>query len=169
VGLEDSSHPPRLFRRNFMSKRALVILTLGCCLIAFSSVKADDKDKKDSDALQGTWRVQSQTISGAKLPEKDAKEYTYVFKGENYTQFEGRKKQVSGKFKLEAGKSPKVIAMTMQSGKEKGITDLWIYDLDGDTLKMCTNDEDSKKLPTDFTSEKGSDRTLLVLKREKAK
>jgi uncharacterized protein (TIGR03067 family) len=40
-----------------------------------------------------------------------------------------------------------------------------IYRIDGDTMKLCFAPDD-KPRPSDFTAEKGSGRTLLVLKRK---
>jgi uncharacterized protein (TIGR03067 family) len=117
-GFPDSEEP--IWRR-IMRTLGLTVLTAGCLLLGAGHLLADDTEKKDLDALKGTWRVQSHTVNGVKTPEKEAKEYTYVFKGEKYTQLTGGKEQVSGKVKLDVGKKPKVIAMTGKLGGKKGL------------------------------------------------
>jgi len=59
---------------------------------------------------------------------------------------------------------------TMAS-KEKfnGKTAVGIYDLDGDTLKWCTNEPGGTERPKEFSSEADNKHLLVTLKREKSK
>ena len=43
-----------------MRARTLTTLAIGCLLVGTGSLIADDKDKKkDTDALQGTWKIET--------------------------------------------------------------------------------------------------------------
>ena len=66
-----------------------------------------------------------------------------------------------------SGKSPKQIDLTMQTGPDKGQKYLGIYELDGDTLKLCFFEDDlrAKKRPTAFAGAKEPRTTILVLQR----
>jgi len=75
-------------------------------------------------------------------------------------------KAISGAFKVDATKKPKTMDMTPSEGRYKDKTLLGIYELDGDTLKICFA-EPGKDRPTDFTSKAGSGVVLAIHKREK--
>lgn len=93
-----------------------------------------------------------------------------VFKGEEMTVREGRNDKDPRKFrfKLNPKEKPKTIDMTSLNGKYKGSVNPAIYQLDGDTLKICSpNGPDTKQRPTELKSEKGSSIVLLTLKRVK--
>jgi hypothetical protein len=53
------------------------------------------------------------------------------------------------------------------SGPEKGYTALGIYELDGDTLRICHTWKGQRKRPEKFAIAEGSGLVLAVWKREK--
>jgi uncharacterized protein (TIGR03067 family) len=67
--------------------------------------------------------------------------------------------------KLDPSKSPKTLDAKVTDGPNKGAVILGIYEISGDTLKVCF-DPEGKKRPTEFKSESGS-QTLVVHKRVK--
>ena len=71
-----------------------------------------------------------------------------------------------GTQKLDPSKSPKTIDVTMTEGPSKGTVMLGIYEIDGDTLKVCF-DPHGKKRPTEFKSAPGSQTFVNVHKRVK--
>ena len=57
--------------------------------------------------------------------------------------------------------------ITITEGDAKGQLQLAIYELDGDTMKICANTPGDKERPKEFTSKPGSGHINIVLKREK--
>ena len=72
----------------------------------------------------------------------------------------------AGTQKLDPSKSPKTIDVMMTEGLKKGAVMLGIYEIDGDTLRVCF-DEEGKKRPTEFKSPAGSQTFVNVHKRAK--
>ena len=67
------------------------------------------------------------------------------------------------RFKLDGSKNRRQIQL---SSHGEGDLPRGVYELDGDTLKICWSRKDPNP-PADFTCPKGSDRRLLVLRRSK--
>jgi RNA polymerase sigma factor (sigma-70 family) len=125
-----------------------------------------DEDKKK---LQGTWYTVSVQSHGMKVPEERilAKDVRLVVKGDQWTL-----KEMQGDadkeftVRLDSGKKPKAINIVYQTGENKGKTSLGIYELDGNTLRVCLG-EPGDPPPTKFDG--GGTYTLEVFKREKPK
>lgn len=67
--------------------------------------------------------------------------------------------------KLDPSKSPKTLDAKVTDVPNKGAVILGIYEISGDTLKVCF-DPEGKKRPTEFKGVSGS-QTLVVHKRVK--
>jgi uncharacterized protein (TIGR03067 family) len=67
---------------------------------------------------------------------------------------------------VDVAKKPKTIDITFTEGPEKGKTIVGIYELEGDTYKVCIN-VNGKERPKEFAAKAGSGHGLEVLKREK--
>ena len=139
------------------------------CAVAFvgSGTRADDKPdvEKETKKFQGTWTFESSEAGGEKLPADQLKELVLTFEGDKHTVRKGDEVLQTGTQKLDLSKSPKAIDVTVTEGPNKGAVMLGIYEIDGDTLKVCF-DEEGKKRPTEFKSASGS-QTLVVHKRVK--
>jgi uncharacterized protein (TIGR03067 family) len=123
-------------------------------------IAADDQADKDKKALQGTWQVTSFESKGEAVPEDMAKMMKVTFKDDTFSMSDGKKTE-GGKFKLEAGKKPKVLDLQLDRTND---TAPFIYELDGDMLKLCWNKPGGER-PKEFTG-KGTG-GYMVLKREK--
>lgn len=132
-------------------------------LIVLSGVSGGEK--KDEEKIQGNWAVVSREFIGKKTPEAELKAMKVTIKDGTITMDDGKKKKKIP-YKLDPSKKPKAIdlANTGIEGKE---TTLAIYELDGDTLKICWSEKDPEHRATRFASDKGSGQTMIVLKREK--
>src|SRR5947209_3708937 len=153
------------FRRNPMKRYALAALAVGLLIAAD---KKDDAVKKDLDQMTGTWVVVSSESNGVKLPAEDVNKWRLVQKGEEWAFYEGDKVLVAGKDKIDPGRTPKQVTVTLTAGPDKGKTVLGIYEIDGDTWKTCWADP-GKERPTAFATKPDSGQHSLVLKRVKAK
>lgn len=124
----------------------------------------------DIKPFQGTWKVVAVFENGEGLSEQQIAT-NFVSNGKLTVdgpvisllppgQFENR--QIA--FTIDASKNPATIDLT---GANK-VGSRGIYMLSGDSLMICLPGPGDKDRPTDFSANKGSDRTLLILKREAA-
>lgn len=124
----------------------------------------------DIKPFQGAWKVVAIFENGEALTEQQIAT-SFVSNGKLTVdgpvisllppgQFERR--QIA--FTVDATKSPSTIDLT---GANK-VGSRGIYMLSGDSLMICLPGPGDKDRPTDFSANKGSDRTLLILKREAA-
>ena len=146
-------------------------VTLLCTLVLTASggsgARAGDKAdvEKELKKFQGTWTFASVEAGGKEAPAAEFKGMTVTFEGDKYTVKKGDEVIQAGTEKLDLSKSPKTIDVAMTEGPSKGTVMLGIYEIDGDTLKVCF-DPEGKKRPTEFKSASGS-QTLVVHKRVK--
>jgi uncharacterized protein (TIGR03067 family) len=136
-------------------------------MTALILVAADDKDevKKEIERFQGTWVFESVNVEGEAAPAESLKGAKLVIKGDKFTAHEG-KEELHGTFKVDPSKKPKTLDVTFSDGPDKGKTMQGIYELTGDTYKVCIG-MPGKERPKEFVSKKGSGHVLEVLKREK--
>ena len=143
------------------------------CAVGFAAsggfgAAADDKAdlEKEVKKFQGTWTFESSESGGKKLPAGELKGFILIFEGNKHTVKKGDDVIQVGTQKIDPSKSPKTIDVTMTEGPNKGTVMLGIYEIDGDTLKVCF-DPQGKKRPTEFKSAPGSDNFVNVHKRVK--
>ena len=130
-------------------------------------VRAEDTPEvaKDRKKFQGTWTFESVEAGGKKLPPDLFKDMTVTFEGDHYSVKMGSKVVEAATQKLDPSRSPRTLDATVTEGPNKGSVILGIYEIDGDTLKVCF-DPEGKKRPTAFTSNP-SPQLLVVHKRMK--
>jgi RNA polymerase sigma factor (sigma-70 family) len=122
-------------------------------------------DKSDKDKLQGSWTAVSGEMGEKEVPEEAVKNCKFVFTGDKVViigLFRGEKeKGVEGTFKLAPTTKPKAIDITITNKEDA----LGIYDVEGDTLKICMVEATGNERPNEFA---GKDKQILiVLKRAK--
>ena len=135
------------------------------CLIS-STARPDDKADLEKEKFKGTWTIESSETGGKTVPPDDLKGLIATFEGDKLTLKKGDTVILGGTLKLDPSKSPKAIDVTMVEGPNKGTVMLGIYEIDGDTLKVCF-DPQGKKRPTEFKSPAGSENFVNVHKRVK--
>jgi uncharacterized protein (TIGR03067 family) len=151
-----------------MQSWLLKTLALGTALaLVAADPPAGEATKKDKEKLAGTWKLTSgeyegkassaDLLAGAELKVTGDK---YVFKYGDGTE--------EGTIKLDATKKPKEITLEITSGEDKGKTQLGIYSLDDDTLKLCTSPAGEKERPKELVTKDGSKQSLFVFKRQKS-
>ncbi len=144
-----------------MFLKLLVALNL---MLAVSSA-AWCADPKDADAMQGTWLATAAELAGDKFPDEVRKSIKLVIKDDTYTVTVGDKPD-KGTVKLNPSAKPKTLDISGTEGPNKGKTILAIYELNGDTLKVCY-DLSGKSHPTDFKTKAETQLFLVTYKREK--
>jgi uncharacterized protein (TIGR03067 family) len=123
---------------------------------------------KELAALEGTWKVVSAVQDGNKLSDAQIEgvRFTIEETGKALVK-KGEKVLFEGTIKVDPTKTPKTEDATQVSeGENKGKTTLSIYEIEGDTLKICSA-EPGKDRPAGFFSKPGSGHFLRVFKREK--
>lgn len=145
-----------------MKRRCGMILGV---VFLLAAADATDEVKKEVARFEGTWKFVSVEMEKMKLPEEALKHPRLKIEGDKFTVSEENISQ-SGTFKVDPSKKPKTIDVTFTDGPEKGKTSLGIYELEGDTYKICV-DPEGKSRPTEFAIKPGSGHILEVLKREK--
>jgi uncharacterized protein (TIGR03067 family) len=122
--------------------------------------------KKDAEKIQGTWTILSMERGGEKGPEDEIKNTKVVIADGLITieEFKKPRKEEKATFKLDPAKNPKTIDITPERGKE-GVA-LGIYELKGDTLKLCFTKPGGTR-PREFASKAGTEQMLIVLQRDK--
>ena len=90
---------------------------------------------------------------------------TVTFEGDKYTVKKGDDMIQTCTMKLDLSKTPKTLDATVIEGFNKGLVIRGIYEIRGDTLKVCF-DPEGKNRPTEFKGATGS-QTLVVHKRVK--
>jgi uncharacterized protein (TIGR03067 family) len=152
-----------------MRFHAVVILGLPCLFAALTTGTAgaqDDAAKKELTKLEGTWATVSIEAAGQEVTDEDKiKMRKLTTKGDKYTLKVGDE-TVQGTIEINPGKKPTTIDVKPNSGTNKGKTLLGIYELDGDSLRICLAPP-GKDRPTTFTTAAENGHQLVIYKREK--
>jgi uncharacterized protein (TIGR03067 family) len=119
--------------------------------------------------LQGKWHVVRAVYGGVDTPKEDLEELAVIIHDNGMRIEEGDKVNDQLRFKLDPGIKPRGIDLEFITGKKKGRVDRAVYHLEGSTLKICIQEDPKGERPSDFISRKGSQVSLLVLKRAPAK
>ena len=142
--------------------RILVLVPL-CLAIVLAAETARSGDKKEQEKFEGTWSLVK--ITGGKSQKKD-KEAKLTFKGNKVT-FKAGAETEEGTYSVDPTKKPKELNLHAEKDGKK-VTIKLIYELDGDTLKICHFHPDEKAIdgrPKELVA--NEDTVLAVLKREK--
>jgi uncharacterized protein (TIGR03067 family) len=138
-------------------------IAVGLVVALFGPAFADETS--DRDKLQGTWEFVSMKMDGQPALKMDPPG-TITFDGDKFTVKIGGMVVQAGTQTLDTSKKPHAVDAKIAEGEGKGMTQLGIYEIDGDTMKACF-DVNGKKRPTEFKSTAGSGTMLVVCKRKK--
>src|SRR5581483_4019740 len=131
-----------------------VLFLAGAALALGADDKKDDAAKEELKKLEGTWLLVSAEEDGQKMPDNGVK-IKAVVKGDKLTLHFGEQ-TLEGTISVDPSKKPKEIDTVTTADKKKS---LGIYDLDGDTLKICVG---KSERPKEFDAKKGSGNGLYV-------
>lgn len=139
-------------------------LAFATMVLLVSGVHADDKPAAPK-ALQGTWKLTSAELAGKPLGGDFTKSTTLTIEGDRYTVMVGTLLD-KGTLKIDAGKTPKAIDIVGVEGANKGKTILAIYEINGDTVRICY-DLSGAARPTEFKTKPDTKLFLATYKRDK--
>jgi uncharacterized protein (TIGR03067 family) len=110
--------------------------------------------RQDLDLLQGVWTVTTMEVDGQPMPSAMLGDARIVIEGSRFTSM-GMGAVYEGTLELDASISPARLDMEFDAGPEKGNTNRGIYQLDGETWKLCLATRGTVR-PTNFASTAGS-------------
>jgi uncharacterized protein (TIGR03067 family) len=159
----------RSFHRfwRFNMRRVGLIAVAACFLLGADEPKQSES-KKDAEALQGSWKLTSVERNGEEISADFLQSAKLVVKGERYSVTAGDQSAVAT-FKMDASRRPKQIDFTYIEGPQKGETIQGIYEVEGDTYRMCRGLTSGTERPTKFAAPADSGLIFVIMKREKAK
>jgi uncharacterized protein (TIGR03067 family) len=145
---------------------------LRCMMLTSALVLAvqgggDDPSTKDLDAMQGVWKVVELFEKGMKLTAKETDPVDIVMLGAKMVVNDDGKFREEITLKLDAKQKVKAVDFNYTKGPNLGKVELGIYELKGDTLKICINEKKNGARPTEFSSTKENEFSLVVLKKVK--
>ena len=116
--------------------------------------------------LQGTWLPTAAELSENPFDETTLKTMKLVIDGDKYTVTAGKSID-KGTTKIDPAAKPKTMDVIGAEGPNKGKTFLAIYELNGDSLRVCY-DLTGKVRPSEFKTKKGELLFLATYKRAKS-
>jgi uncharacterized protein (TIGR03067 family) len=148
--------------------RRYVLLVLAAGLLVAAD-KKEDAATKELKKLAGTWQADSYALNGQKAPPDDLKKIKLAMTADGKaTVLSDGKAILKLTVKLDPTQQPKTIDLTFTEGDLKGKTALGIYELKGDTFRLCRA-APGKERPSEFSSKPKSGHALMTYKRVKAK
>jgi uncharacterized protein (TIGR03067 family) len=120
---------------------------------------------KELGCLQGTWHIRALELDGAEMPAPpDAR---VVIEGERFTSL-GMGAEYAGTLVVDPSAKPPHLDMRFDTGHAKGTVNLGIYELTGDTLRLCLAMRGNVR-PKAFATKPNSGIALETLVRGKEK
>ncbi len=145
--------------------RLHILLVLFAGLLLAADAPKADATKKDMELFQGAWSLVAIEQNGEKVPDDKLTNVRLLIEGNKRILKERDRLVTRSTFRLDASKNPRWIDVTVQAGGElTGKTLHGIYEIDGDTQKICFSLQADER-PRDFTARQDSGRLLQVFKR----
>jgi uncharacterized protein (TIGR03067 family) len=125
--------------------------------------------QNDQEALEGAWQMVSGKSNGNQVPDDLVRQTELVFAKDKLTgKIPGIERSAS--YRIDPSHDPRWIDITVQGGPRNGKTFYGIYELEGDSLRLCLSRKTlSSDRPTEFVSTRSSDTELLELRRVQEK
>jgi uncharacterized protein (TIGR03067 family) len=149
----------------------LVALFLPALLVAAPVPKEKEKGK-DETTILGTWQAEKFDTGGGPggPPQAEVDKIRFVFEKDNVLRLlgAGNGEEMRGTFVLDPTAKVKALDMTVTPpGKGgKAETMLGLYELDGDTLKVCLTNGPNQKRPEEVKAD-GKSIAVVTFKRVK--
>jgi uncharacterized protein (TIGR03067 family) len=144
-------------------KHALAVMVCAALSFTASAVRGDGQE--DRKTMDGTWLPVAAELAGQKFPDAVLKSMKLIMSDGSYTVHVGDTID-KGTAQVDAAATPKSIDIAGTEGPNKGKTILAIYELSGDTLRVCY-DLTGKQRPTEFKTAKDTQQFLVTYKRDK--
>src|SRR5438132_3590562 len=134
MGRPRSPTPPRTVKRRCEVTGHVWLVLMGVLVLDFDN---DDLTRKEYARLAGVWRFALVEVEGKRQPDVPfATNKMILSKDGHYVVGQGPR-VTRGTLKLDPAKNPKHYNPTIMTGRLQGLTVPGIYELDGDTLRIC--------------------------------
>lgn len=147
--------------------RALIVLALLTPVLSAAPIPKEKEKPKDEELIVGTWRLVDVDVGGGQkmvLPDDWKKiEYKFGEKGVFAMEQPGRP-AMEGTFKLDPTAKVKAIDLLR---KDQSPQSLGLYELDGDTLKLCVTQKPGADRPAELKGDAKAFTALFTLARVK--
>jgi uncharacterized protein (TIGR03067 family) len=134
-------------------------------LVVFVSFATFGADSPDARAIEGNWTPVKAELGGQPMPDAVLKTISMKLAAGRYEVVAGGHPD-NGTYTVDATTKPKSMTVTGTDGPNNGKTFPCIYELEGDTLRICY-DLSGTKRPTEFKSVAGTKLYLVTYKRNK--
>src|SRR5262249_25292680 len=145
---------------------------LYCLVVAALAPQAgaqpDPAIENELRRLQGSWQIEMQEENGDQVSADDLKGRTILFGKDTFFLRQDQRVVQIGMLKLNPNKTPSTVNAVIMQGDKKGDIMQGIYELNGDSLKICLDTEGQER-PKEFKTAPKSGFKLMVLKRIRAK
>jgi len=136
-----------------------------CLFVAASLAAIAAAPPDDAKAVQGSWTPTKADLGGQPMPEAVLKTISLKLDNGKYEVFAGGSPD-KGTYTIDSSSKPKGMTITGTEGPNKGKTFPSIYEVQGDTLRICY-DLSGTKRPTEFKSSAGTRLYLVTYIRKK--
>jgi uncharacterized protein (TIGR03067 family) len=143
-----------------MKQLFCIDLAVAASLGAFAAESSDD-----AKAVQGNWKPVKAELAGQPMPDTILKSISLKLDHGKYEVFVGTEPD-RGTYTLDSAAKPKGMTITGTEGPNHGRTFPAIYELQGDTLRICY-DLSGAKRPAEFKSIAGTQLYLVTYQRQK--
>ena len=137
-----------------------IALTIAASLTAFAADAPDD-----AKAVQGNWKPVKAELAGQPMTDEVLKTISLKLDNGKYEVFVGVQPD-KGTYTIDSTTEPRSMTITGTDGPNKGRTYPAIYELKGDTLRICY-DLSGAKRPTEFKTRAGTKLYLVTYNRLK--
>ena len=140
------------------------VLCIGLALTVALPAFAGDS-LNDAKWVQGSWKPVAAELAGQPMPETVIKSISLKLDNGKYEVFVGGQPDL-GTYTIDSDRKPKSMTIIGTEGPNQGKTFPAIYELKGDTLRICY-DLSGAKRPTEFKSIAGTKLYLVTYHRKK--
>lgn len=114
--------------------------------------------------LRGVWQATKVTVSGQSIPAAELGSIRLTLTGTRFTTRRGEETLFDSSYTADSTTSPMEIEMVGSGGDFEGQAALGIYELAGETLRICYSMPGFGR-PREFASAPGSGAFLIILRR----
>jgi uncharacterized protein (TIGR03067 family) len=145
-----------------MKKLLCITFIASVCLTSFAATD----DSTDVKALQGSWVPAKAELGGQPLPSDVLKTITLKLTNQDYEVTITGEQSDAGTWSIDPSSKPKGMTIVGTKGPNAGKTFPCIYELKGDTFRICY-DLSGAKRPTEFKTTAGTKLYLVTYNRKK--
>jgi uncharacterized protein (TIGR03067 family) len=146
--------------------KTIAIAACAALGILATGLRAAEPTAEETQAMQGTWTIESFTLNGNKIDPEQLRNWRRIVAGSHVTWTNNGQTLVETDIQFDPCHKPPTLDSTIATGDAKGKVLLAIYELQDDVLRVCLAEPD-KPRPTEFSSTPGSGQSTFTARRVK--